>query len=176
MSKLKVNSIIPVAGVPTGGGGGIIQIKQTFKTDTTSSTSQDQWDDISGLSVSITPTSTSSKILVEANLEACWSAGGYCAFRLERGGSAIAVGDANGNRTQCFHGTYETGLSSYWLQNIKVEFLDSPSSTSALTYNVAWFNPTSEASIRYLNRTEDDANGDFRFRAVSSISVKEVSA
>ena len=34
MSQIKVNSIIPVAGVPTGGGGGIIQIKQAVKTDT----------------------------------------------------------------------------------------------------------------------------------------------
>ena len=33
MSQIKVNSIIPVAGVPTGGGGGIIQVKQTLKTD-----------------------------------------------------------------------------------------------------------------------------------------------
>ena len=33
MSTLKVNSIIPVAGVPTGGGGGIIQVKQTVKKD-----------------------------------------------------------------------------------------------------------------------------------------------
>lgn len=176
MSQLKVNSIIPVAGVPTGGGGGIIQIKQTFKTDTTSSTSQDQWDDISGLSVSITPTSTSSKILVQANIEASWSNGGYCAFRLERGGNAIAVGDAASSRTQCFHGTYMVGLATYFLQPISVEFLDSPGVDTALTYNVAWFNPTSEATVRYLNRTVDDANGDFRFRAVSSISAKEVSA
>ena len=33
MSTLKVNSIIPVAGVPTGGGGGIIQVKQAIKTN-----------------------------------------------------------------------------------------------------------------------------------------------
>ena len=32
MSTIKVNSIIPVAGVPTGGGGGIIQTVQTVKT------------------------------------------------------------------------------------------------------------------------------------------------
>ena len=48
MSTLKVNSIIPVSGVPTGGGGGIIQIKQAVKTDTTSTTSSTQAD-ISGL-------------------------------------------------------------------------------------------------------------------------------
>ena len=66
MSQLKVNSIIPVSGVPTGGGGGIIQIKQTFKTDGTSQSgnSSSTYYDISGMSVTITPTSSSSKIIV----------------------------------------------------------------------------------------------------------------
>ena len=36
MSQLKVNSIIPVGGVPSGGAGGIIQCVQTFKVDGTS--------------------------------------------------------------------------------------------------------------------------------------------
>ena len=67
MSQLKVNSIIPVAGVPTGGGGGIIQIVQTTKTDTFTSTST-SFTDITGMSVSITPTSTSSKILISAEI------------------------------------------------------------------------------------------------------------
>ena len=64
MSQLKVNSIVPVAGAPTGGGGGIIQVKQTLKNDTASSSTTTSFTDISGLSVSITPTSSSSKILL----------------------------------------------------------------------------------------------------------------
>ena len=63
MSTLKVNSIIPVAGVPTGGGGGIIQIVEKVKTDVFTSTST-SFVDITGMSVSITPTSNTSKILV----------------------------------------------------------------------------------------------------------------
>jgi len=160
----------------TGGFGAVLQVVSTTKTDTTSATSQDSWDDISGLSVSITPASTSNKILVTAHLKVSWTNGGYCAFRLERGGSAIAVGDADGNRTQGFHGTYKVSDASYYIYPVSVEFLDSPSSTSALTYNVAWFNPTSEASVRYLNRTVDDANGDYRFRTISTITATEISA
>ena len=38
MSQLKVNSIIPVGGIPTGGTGGIIQVKQTVKSDTSTET------------------------------------------------------------------------------------------------------------------------------------------
>ena len=69
MSTLKVNSIIPVAGVPTGGGGGIIQtVTATHSTQVTqasngSGSTQTTLTD-TGLTASITPTSTSSKGLV----------------------------------------------------------------------------------------------------------------
>ena len=102
MSQLKVNSIIPVAGVPTGGGGGIVQIKQTVKTDVASvSVSSNTLSGSVGLDVNITPTSTSSKILIIAN--ACTSGnheGETHGIVLLRGGSVItgASGDADGNR------------------------------------------------------------------------------
>ena len=66
-SELRVDRIIPTDGVPTGGGGGIIQIKQTLKTDSFNTTSQNLVD-ITGMSVSITPTRSDSKILVQVHL------------------------------------------------------------------------------------------------------------
>ena len=54
MSQIKVNSIIPAGGLPAGSNGGIIQVKQTVKTDTFSSTTTGSDVDITGLSVSIT--------------------------------------------------------------------------------------------------------------------------
>ena len=61
MSQLKVNSIVPVGGLPSGANGGIIQCVQTVKTDTTSQslTGSSNFFDISGMSVSITPSSNS---------------------------------------------------------------------------------------------------------------------
>ena len=65
MSQIKVNSIIPVAGVPTGGGGGIIQVQNTtIKTKASQSLTQHSYNHYSGLDVSLTPTSSSSKILI----------------------------------------------------------------------------------------------------------------
>ena len=62
-SKLRVDSILPVDGAPTGGGGGIIQVVQTVKRDR-STIQSTTLTDISGMSVTITPTSTSSKVLI----------------------------------------------------------------------------------------------------------------
>ena len=66
MSTLKVNKIIPTAGVPTGGGAGIIQVVSALKTDTASQSSN-TLAAISGLQPTITPTSSSSKILITIN-------------------------------------------------------------------------------------------------------------
>ena len=63
MSELRTNRIVPRDGLPSGSAGGIIQVKSTTKTDTftTNSTS---FTDITGLSVTITPTRSDNKILV----------------------------------------------------------------------------------------------------------------
>ena len=66
MSTLKVNSIIPVAGVPTGGGGGIIQIVKAVTTTQTSTSSESFVD--TNLTATITPTSTSSHVLILARI------------------------------------------------------------------------------------------------------------
>ena len=63
MSQLKVNSIVPVGGLPSGANGGIIQTIQTVKTDTFS-TNNSGFTDVTGLSATITPSSNSNKVLV----------------------------------------------------------------------------------------------------------------
>jgi len=94
MSTLKVNSIIPVAGVPTGGGGGITQVKQVVKNDVTSQSSGGvtSFNDISGMSISITPTSSTNKILIRFVVNFGSSSGdsnGH--IRLLKDGSTIAA-------------------------------------------------------------------------------------
>ena len=68
MSTLKVNKIIPTTGVATGGGGGIVQVISALKTDTASQTSN-TLAAISGLQPQITPTSNTSKVLININLK-----------------------------------------------------------------------------------------------------------
>ena len=66
-SELRVDKIIPTTGIPTGGGGGIIQIQQdTLITQTESTAATDVRVDV-GLEVSITPKFSTSKIYVTLN-------------------------------------------------------------------------------------------------------------
>ena len=61
MSQLKVDSIIPRGGLPSGASGGIIQIVQTVKTDTFSANTGSSFVDITGMTVTITPQSASNR-------------------------------------------------------------------------------------------------------------------
>ena len=66
-SELRVDKIVPVDGVTSGGGGGIVQVQQTVKTDVFSSNSS-SFHDITGMSVSITPKFNTSKVLIQVSL------------------------------------------------------------------------------------------------------------
>ena len=68
MSELRTNRIVPGDGLVSGtfNGGGIIQVKQTLKTDSFHTTSQ-TYTDITGMNISITPTRSDSKILLQCN-------------------------------------------------------------------------------------------------------------
>jgi hypothetical protein len=74
-------TIITTGNIPTGQ---IIQVVSTTKTDTFSSTTTNAFTDITGLSVSITPTSSSNTILVMVSVQGI-NAGSNTYFRLVRG-------------------------------------------------------------------------------------------
>jgi hypothetical protein len=175
MSQIKVNSIIPVAGVPTGGGGGIIQMKQTVKTDTFSTTSTSATD-VTGLSVSITPTSSTSKILVTYDVKAsCENV--QMSFFLLRDSTNIYRGDQRGsNRTRTssvIGGVPDPSEANRTPQQMHVMYIDSPATTSAITYKIQC---QLNAGDGYVNRARDDTDNVYRTTPASSITVMEVSA
>jgi|TARA_B100000282_G_C31644817_1_gene450230 hypothetical protein len=181
MSQLKVNSIIPVGGVPSGGGGGIIQVKQTIKTDTFSSTSSGTHD-ITGLSVSITPKLSTSKILVLCDLCGHVHNGMGGAFQMKRTISStsttIGLADAAGSRSRSsFSGTLYTGDgggANFIILNANARILDSPNTTSAITYQAQMVQIST--ALYVVNRSEFDTDNNDYTRAVSNITVMEVSA
>ena len=118
--------------------------------------------------------SASNKILVLATVNVGVQNGHYYALRLQKGGSPIFVGATSGNRSSCFAGKYDTG-SNYYIHTDNMHFTDTAGGTSAITYNIGWYNPY-QSNTRYLNRTADDSDNDYRFRTASSITVIEVAA
>tara|TARA_B100001769_G_scaffold267437_1_gene254785 strand:- start:28 stop:495 length:468 start_codon:yes stop_codon:yes gene_type:complete len=138
-SQLRVDKIVPVDGVPTGGGGGIIQIVQTVKQDqfTTSSTS---YVDVTGMSATITPKFSTSKILVMV-MTTVQQNGSRTRFDIHNSTSGGRIsGSTNG--MQGAEGT-SVNLPCH------MSFLHSPATTSATTYKVQMLN--TGGSTSYFN-------------------------
>ena len=118
--------------------GNILQVVSTTKTDTASTTNQSSFEDISGMSVTITPSATSSKILVMVDMRLSTNENKNVAYRLMRGSTQIYMGDASGNITRATGSIRLEGAAKAEMQTEGAIFLDSPSTTSATTYKLQW--------------------------------------
>ena len=155
--------------------GKILQVVQAVKTDTASSNTA-TFADLSGLSVSITPASTSNKILVSCNIHVSGRQDSFQAFKVFRDSTAIGLGTAGSNsQTNASFGTQaiNTGSAQYGLRTGNFEFLDTPSSTSALTYKIQWAS-VYQSYTSYINRPYSVNDQTFNIYASSSITVYEV--
>lgn len=159
---------------------GVLQVVQTVKTDTFSTTTLNTWTDITGLSVTITPSSTSSKILLLGDVNV--SGSNYFAsgvsLRLTGGNSGNYVGDAAGSRIRSF-GRYQTNSAGGYVQNgyFAPVYLDSPATTSATTYKMQlnFYNPDGGGHAIYVNRSWTDSDTTAYSRTPSSITAIEIS-
>ena len=173
-SQLRVDKILPVDGAPTDGGGGIIQVQSTTKTGAFQKASGTSFQDVTGLSVSITPKFSTSKILIMYDLS--WSSSsGHCSCRLMRDSTPIKVGDANGNRTQATGQMHRNSGDEYDLEQVSGTHLDSPATTSSVTYKMQVGTPYGSAYDLRVNYQGDDSNESWVGRTASTITVMEVS-
>jgi hypothetical protein len=153
--------------------GGILQVQSTTKTDAFTMASS-TFADVTGLSVSITPKSSSSRVLVNVSLSGGGNPGASALLgRIMRDSTAIVLCDAAGSRTRTTFGNIPSADGSNIPSN-SFTFLDSPASTSALVYKVQVAN--NGASTVFVNRSPADVDGASWSRAASSITVMEVSA
>ena len=162
------------------GGGKVLQVVSSTTTGTVSGTnkmSDDSW--ATALSVSITPSSTSSKILIIYDLSIGVSNNddGTCAApsKLFRDSTGICIGDSAGSRIRV------TTLGQYPRYNsfskmLNMNYLDSPSTTSATTYYVKAAVRGTGACTWYMNRTGSDSNTSEGSRGASTITVMEIGA
>jgi len=146
------------------GFGKVLQVLNAIKTDS-ASTSSNSYVDVSGLSVSITPSSASSKILVLVNLNIGHSANTQNShYRLVRDSTAIA------NGTDGYFGN--TAGQDYWApQGVGINYLDSPATTSATTYKIQ-FKLNTGSYTAYVNARGYDGT----MITSSAITVMEIAA
>jgi hypothetical protein len=161
--------------------GHVLQVVSTTKTDTTtfSSTNTSTFVDIAGLSVSITPTSTSSKIFVLYQVAVTHNVTATQHMRLMRDSTPIGVGDAgSGNQLQDSVAVrISSGPPYEYATSTRCGFhLDSPSTTSATTYKLQGTLGVTYSGTFYINKSRDDRNEDYAPRVVSSITVMEIKA
>jgi hypothetical protein len=152
------------------GGFRILQVVST-NLPTTFTTTSTSYTTVTGLTVSITPTSATSKVLVLVNFMASVSGDIAVMFRLVRGATVINVGDAAGSRTRASGSLIDSATTATQPQNW--QFLDSPATTSATTYEVQMF---VNSGTGYIGRTGLDNDASTRPRTASNITVLEVSA
>jgi len=159
--------------------GNIIQVVSTTKTNSQSSSSS-SYADISGFSLSITPSSTSNKIFVQTALQIGAADNSFLGFKVFRDSTAIGLnggGDASGNITPvCFGYGYGGSNVSYRGRGVSWQHLDSPNSTSSLTYKVQFASLYNNQAV-YINRPADlDTSYNYSILGSSSFTLMEVAA
>ena len=159
--------------------GKVAQVLSTIKTDTFSTSSTTETN-ITGLNVTITPSASTSKVLIIVSLSAGVSNtdGNAGLFALNGGNTATYIGDAASSRSRVVHWVRRPGDGATVAATnmpMTMVYLDSPATTSATTYHAtAW--ATGISGVAYVNRSSIDSDDASWGRSVSSITVMEILA
>ena len=171
-AQLTGTQTIPRGTLPTGS---VLQVVSTTKTDTFTMTGQTMTT-ITGLTATLTPTSSSSKILIMVTIGGFAQGTGQGRFILQRSSADItgALGTTAGSRLS---DTFTiSGPTSGAPQIVGgITYLDSPATTSSTTYSVA-VSSNDAGQLIYINRSNADSDNSGHQRNISTITVMEVSA
>jgi hypothetical protein len=161
--------------LPAGMGGKVLQVVQATVNSVFTS-SANSWVDWTGMSVSITPSSSSSKFLISMTSGTGNSSNNTFAYvKLQRNGTDIALGDARGSETRCWiDASRQTDPSyPYTAKHISGEYLDSPSTGSAVIYKLQVRVTNGGSQCFGGAATVPDAN---RSSIPSTLTVMEIAA
>jgi len=167
-----INASAAIAGTKLSGAGKVLQVVSTHKNDDFTSASG-SFVDVTGLSVSITPSSASSKIYVTFSITLGTITGSVgCHSRLMRGSTEIAPARTDANYESSWH-TFSFNDNNITTQK-SFQFLDSPSTTSATTYKLQ---VKPQSGTVTVNRSgSDNASQTYSHKSSSSITVMEIAA
>ena len=170
------SGVLPV-GVTGGSGldavsaGKVLQVVQSVNISTAETTNSDNWND-SLLSTTITPSATSSKVLIMVSVNMSSATTNITAYyRIDRAGTTIFVPATAGNR-KLIAAMVRTPSDGTMLNSNSI-YLDSPSTDSATIYKIEW---RVQSGTGYFNRAGDDSNEGHIGRTASSMTLIEIGA
>jgi hypothetical protein len=175
-SQVSIPNFAPIAG-------SVIQVVQAVKTDSMAASPGAIWADVPGqggvgaFSATITPSSTSSRILITVDMKGAGTTdSSVIRSRLLRNSTPIYIGDAASNRPQAMGQFYISsgGAGQHYLAQLGGTFLDSPATTSAVTYKVQ-IGADGVSQTVYVNRTQGDRDASvYDSRVAATITVMEI--
>jgi hypothetical protein len=154
--------------------GSVLQVVSVNKVDVFSTTTKGSWVDITGMAASITPVSTSSKILVMVQLSIGGGGNNYGrGYGVKRGATQLNLGTyGTGSPGSFGASTSFSGGDNGGIFTAPFIYLDSPSTTSSTTYQVELYADSRSVTTTYINRTYAGTN-DGSYGA-STITLMEI--
>lgn len=178
MSTLYVDTI----NEKTSGNGIIIpgHVLQVVNNEYTARTSinSTSWTEVTGLTTSITPLSSSSKVLIQASIT--YSAFGHGGLRVYRsvGGTdtVLTIGDASGSRSREAIHAYRTTTynTAYDADSASITILDTPATASAVSYKIYAATPHSASYYLVVNGQYSDADANYTGATISTMTLMEI--
>jgi hypothetical protein len=164
---------LPAARLPAGSVLQVVTVNDTTQyTYSNGSANQTTYQNISGMVASITPASSSNKILLIANITASQAGNSYNAFfRATRNGTVIGVGNSSG-----YNGTGSTAMRTSdggEIGTALIMYLDSPATTSSVSYQIQICNSGGSSAYSFVNRPANSNTG-WEQTGASSIILMEI--
>ena len=158
--------------------GKILQVVSTNKTDTFSASIGKQSFSGAAISVNITPSNSSNKIILVAKLTIGLASDNDIGFAYFKAGSVIdgATADASGSAARLHSQTFST--HSEQQHNVMGFYVDTAGGTSQITYDcrLRHGNNSTSGHTIYLNRDHSNGTGDMEQNSMSTLTAIEVSA
>ena len=151
-------------------GGKVLQVVSVTKVDTFTTTST-SYTDITGLTANITPSSTSSVILVLCKISVNPRDSALAAIQLLRGATVIGGGTAVGSRPSAASAIFTN--AAFGTSDLSINFLDSPASVSSQTYKIQ---VSVGAGTLGINTSGNDGDNSANPRTSSTITLMEIGA
>jgi hypothetical protein len=158
--------------------GSVLQVQHGTLPTTFASSSTETWTDITNYNVSITPKFSNSKILVMLNIGSS-SGTNATLYRVLRNGSTFSLPNADGSRKLAHIRMTNQGTDTNHADGgFAMTLVDTPASTSALTYQVQFLNEGAgnHGTLFAINRNNAnvDSGVSYQARSISTITVMEI--